>query len=129
MDSLKNYEIWHLKLEMSLSKNISTGDAASNEFYYHGECYKQFVRNYNKLVAVKTDENTDHAWIKARFSIMWCCIFIKRWILNQVQFLMLLTYGIDEISHTTRLKDRLLNSVPNVLLLLLLLLHLIKLVQ
>ena len=47
-----------------LLKTVVSGDLAANEFFYHRKCYKDLVRQYNKLISERKFDTNDNDWIK-----------------------------------------------------------------
>ena len=97
----------------NLLKLLSAGDLATNELYYHRDCYKELVNEYNRKSADNSSKETDDSWIKATaFSTLVDYILLEEEAnpgsvfkvidLENIYVEQLKKYGIKEASHTTR---------------------------
>ena len=103
---------------------VSSGDTASNELFYHGKCNLEMWNECNRIDAIS--KSSDINWRKAQafHSIVTyiietmtedsgTSILVKE--MNQRYVDSLKEYGIEEKCQTTRFAERLVNSIPNLI--------------
>ena len=108
----------------SLLAKLATGSLASNELFYHLDCYSSMSRNYQRIIDWKDQLQIEEHWIKPTSfeSIITFIIeeegsqkglsFIVRE-LNEMYIHMLRERGISEMVNTTRFVAKFIESLPN----------------
>ena len=108
----------------SFLAKLATGTLASNEIFYHLNCYSSMSRNYQRIIEGKDEHQIEEHWIKAACfeSIITVIIeeeesqkglsFAVREF-NEMYIHMLQEYGISETVNTTRFVAKLIESLPN----------------
>ena len=108
----------------TLLKHLSSGDASSNELYYHAECNNALWNQCIKIDKENSSENIEMKWRRAQAYESIISFMLEQEAiepgstfvvmdLNELYIENLKSFGIEEKTQTTRFTQRLRNSLPN----------------
>ena len=121
----ENWKSMALKVgNETLLNHLSTGDASSNELYYHAECNKSFWNQCIKIDKENSSHDIEMKWRRAQaYESIVSFVLEQEAIepgstfvvkdLNELYIENLKSFGIEEKAQSTRFTQRLLNSIPN----------------
>ena len=108
----------------TLLKHLSTGDASSNELFYHSQCNKDLYNQCIKIDKENSSRDIETKWRRAQaFESIVSFLLEQEAVepgstfgvkdLNKLYIENLKSFGIEEKTQTTRFTERLLESIPN----------------
>ena len=99
----------------TLLNHLSTGDASSNELYYHVKCNKSLWNQCIKLDKENSGHNIEMKWrqVQAYENIITFVLEQEAIEPDSMFVFFLKSFGIEEKKQTTRFTQWLLNSIPN----------------
>ena len=110
----------------TLLNHLSTGDASSNELYYHAECNKSLWNQCIKIDKENSSHDIEMKWRRMQvYESIVSFVLEQEAIepgstfvvkdLNEQYIENLKSFGIEEKAQSTRFTQRLLNSIPNLI--------------